>query len=456
MLEESPPTITTQSSPTVFLMKLPHLCLAAIFVSSLCAHAENWSNWRGPAFNGTSSETGLPQTWSETEGMKWKAPLPGPSGATPAIWGDTVFVSSTDANKNLLLLCLDRKDGKVLWQKQIVEAGDVIRGRNNMASPSPVTDGKIVYILFGTGDLAALDFEGKVLWHRNLGKDYGKFSINWIYGSSPLLFDGKLYVQVLQRSPAPPDYPGIGDATGDRESYLLALNPATGQTLWKHVRPCDARLESMESYATPTPHIGADGKAQLLIAGGDCLTGHDPATGAELWRGYGLNRKRGEWMRLVPTPVSAAGLAIACGPKKEQMLAFRTDLTGDISEKGLAWVFDEKKTPDVCTPAFYNGKLFALDGDSQTLTCLDPKTGQKKWQGNLGERTVIRSSPTAADGKLYIINEKNTVFVCSAGDDFQVLSKIAMGDPEGTRASIAVSHENLFIRTPSNLYCVGH
>ena len=148
---------------------------------------------------------------------------------------------------------------------------------------------------------------------------------------------------------------------------------------------------------------------QLLVAGGDCLTGHDPETGAELWRGYGLNRKHGEFMRLVPSPVSVAGLAIACGPKKEQMIAFRTDLTGDITEKGVAWTFDEKRTPDVCTPVVYEGKFFALDGDSQTLFRFDPKTGKKIWQGSLGDRTVVRSSPTAADGKIYIINERNTV-----------------------------------------------
>ena len=206
----------------------PVALLAALATLPLAAHAENWSNWRGPAYNGSSPETDLPQTWSATEGIKWKTPLPGASGATPAVWGDSVFVSSTDPAKNLLLLCLDRKDGKVRWQKQIVEAGDVERGRNNMASPSPVTDGKAVYILNRTGDLAAFDFDGKVLWQRNLGKDYGKFSINWIYGSSPLLYAGRLYIQVLQRSPAPPDYPGIGSTTGDRESYLLALRTGDG------------------------------------------------------------------------------------------------------------------------------------------------------------------------------------------------------------------------------------
>ncbi len=429
--------------------------LAFALFSTAAAHAENWGQWRGPAFNGSSPEKNLPAKWSKTEGVKWSAPLPGASGATPAVWGDSVFVSSTDSSKNLLLFCLERKDGKLRWQKNVVEGGNIDKGRGNMASPSPVADGKTVYALYGTGDLVAFDFAGQELWKRNLGQDYGKFAIMWTYGSSPLLYGGKLYVQVLQRSPAPPDYPGIAGAVGDRESYLLALDPATGKTLWKQARPTDARLESSESYASPIPHVGSDGKVQILLVGGDCVTGHDAATGVELWRGFGINRKRGEWMRVVPSPVSAAGLAIVCGPKKEQLVALKTDLKGDISDSGLAWSFDEKKTPDVCTPALYDNKLFVLDGDSQTLTCLDPKTGAKKWQGSLGDRTVIRSSPTVADGKFYAINEKGTVFVCGTGDEFRLLETIPMGGSEGTRSSIAVSDGQLFIRTTDALHCVG-
>ena len=430
------------------------LALAALICTAFAARGENWAQWRGPNFNGSSPEKNLPSSWSDTEGVKWSTPLPGQSGATPAVWGDSVFVSTPDDNKDLLLFCLDRKDGKVRWQKQL-STGNLSKGRGNMASPSPVTNGKSVFMLYGTGDIAALDFDGNILWQRNLGADYGRFAIMWTYGSSPLLFDGKLYVQVLQRTPAPGDYPNMAGAEGPRESYLLALDPATGKTLWKHVRPTDAKLESMESYASPVPHIAPGGKAQILIVGGDCLTGHDPASGAELWRGFGLNRKRGEWMRIVPSPVSAAGLAIACGPKKEPVIAFRTDLTGDITEKGVAWTVDEKKTPDVCTPALYDGKLFLLDGDSQTLTCLDPATGKAKWQGNLGERAVIRSSPTVADGKVYIVNEKGTVFVCSAGDEFKVLATIPMGGAEATRSSIAVASGQLFIRLPERIVCVG-
>jgi outer membrane protein assembly factor BamB len=414
--------------------------LAATCLGSISLHAENWPQWRGPTFDGSSPEVGLPETWSATEGVKWSTPLPGPSGATPAVWGDSIFVSSPDASKDLALICINRKEGKVRWQKTVT-AGNIDRGRG--------------YVLYGTGDFAAFDFEGKELWHRNLGADYGRFALMWIYGASPLLFEGKLYMQVLQRNPAPADYPGMAGAEGERESYLLALDPETGKTLWKKARPSPAVIESAESYATPVPHRGKDGKAQLLVVGGDCLTGHDPQTGEELWRGYGINRKHGEWMRVVASPVSAAGLAIVCGPKKEPILGFRTDLKGDISESGLAWSLDEKKTPDVCTPALYKGKLFVLDGDSQTLTCLDPLTGEKKWQGKLPERTVFRSSPTVADDKLYAINEKGTVFVCGTGDEFKVLATIAMGGTEGTRSSVVVSDGQLFVRTTEALHCIA-
>jgi outer membrane protein assembly factor BamB len=433
-------------------MKL--LLAIAALACTLSAHATNWPQWRGPALDGTSPEKNLPLEWSAEKGVKWKTPMPGFSGATPAIWGDSIFVSSPDANKNLVLLCINKKDGAVRWQKQLAE-GDINKGKGNMASPSPVTDGKTVWVLFGTGDMAALDFSGKVLWQRNLGADYGKFAIMWLYGSSPLLFDGRLYVQVLQRSPAPADYPGLAGAAGDRESYLLALDPATGKTLWKHVRQTPAVIEAMESYATPVPHkVG--GKTQLLIVGGDCLTGHDPATGKEFWRGFGLNPKAGQFMRIVPSPVSAGDLAIACGPKKEPMLAFRTDKTGDITESGLAWKFDEKKTPDVCTPVYWDGKLFALDGDSHTLTCFNAKTGEKLWQGEVPERgTVIRASPTLADGRLYIINEKGTAHVIDAtAKEFKILATNVLPD-ENVRGSIAVSDGQLFIRGTQYLYCIG-
>jgi len=429
----------------------------AITLLAAASHAGNWPQWRGPHFNGSADEKNLPVQFSETENVKWVVPMPGPSGATPAVWGDNVFVVSPNENKELLIFCLSRKDGSIKWQQKIAD-GNIDKGKGNSASPSPVTDGKTVWALFGTGDIAALEAEtGEILWKRSLGEDYGRWAVMWIYGSSPLLYKGKLYVQVLQRTPAPADYPGVG-AEGDRESYLLALDPASGKTLWKHVRPTDALMESMESYATPTPHE-AGGKSQLLIVGGDVTSGHDPETGKELWRAAGINSKKGqgggEWMRVVPSAVSAGDFAIASGPKQSPLLAYKTDGSGEVTDKALAWKLE--KAPDCSTPAYWNGKLFVMDGDKKTMTCVDAKTGSVLWSGDLGIREIFRSSPTVADGKIYCIGERGNVVVLDAtANECKILATNALGGPESTRASVAVSDSQLFIRTGDKLYCIGN
>ena len=413
------------------------------------AQAENWAQWRGPAFNGSTTETGLPVTWSKTEDVAWVRPLPGVSGATPVVWDDTVFVSSADAQRNLVLLCIDRKDGAVRWQKQI-STGDREVGKNNMASPSPVTDGKAVYALYGTGDLAALDFAGNVLWTRNLGKDFGKFSLMWLYGGSPLLFNGKLYVQVLERDV--PSYDHATDGNPKRESYLLCLDPQTGKDLWRHIRSTDAAEESQESYATPIPCQGKDGP-EIIVIGGDYVTAHKAETGEELWRCAGLNRVRDHWRRVVPSVVTLDGMIFACGPKREPLLAIRDGGQGVVTDTHTAWKFTEA-TPDVCTPLVYEKRLFVLDGDRQCLAWLDPQSGEKKQLVNLQVRDVFSASPTGADGKIYCISERGTVVVLEAGNECKVLATIPM--EEGPcRSSIVASHGQLFIRTGHNLYCIG-
>src|SRR6516162_9671217 len=233
-------------------MKRPSLILFLTGVLTSSGVAENWAQWRGPFFNGSTTETNLPTEWSKTENVRWVTPLPGYSGATPVIWDDSVFVSSPDSQKNLLLLCIGRQDGKLRWQRTVSE-GDQEKGRNNMASPSPVTDGHTVFLLVGTGKLVAFDFSGKELWSRDLAKDYGKFSINWLYGSSPLLYRGKLYVEVLQANPIPSSYPQALDDKPQRESFLLCLDPATGKNLWRQIRASDAVNEAQEAYTTPIP-----------------------------------------------------------------------------------------------------------------------------------------------------------------------------------------------------------
>ncbi len=432
-------------------MHLKNLLLVAVTLglTGSSARSENWPQWRGPAFNGSSPETGLPVTFSKTENIAWARPLPGRSGATPAIWGDSVFVTSPDAQKNLLLLCLNRKDGSVRWT-QTVAAGDRANERNNMTTPSPVTDGKLVIALYGTSDLAAYDFAGKELWKRNLGKDYGKFSIMWLYGSSPLLDQGKLYVQVLQRDP-PADYPHAIDAKKERDSYLLCLDPETGKDLWRHVRKTDSTKESQEAYSTPVPFAGKNGPS-LAIVGGDHVSVHSAKTGEEFWRAR-LYEKRDDWYRIVTSPVVADDLVVAGGPKGQPVVAYKDGGKGDVTSTPPAWSFKEAPT-DWSTPLYYQGKLFVLDGGKKVLTCLDPKTGVKKWSGSLGGTDTFWSSPTGADGKIYSINEKGTVVIADAGDEFKILATIPL-DEGPCRSSVAVAGGQLFIRTARNLYCVG-
>jgi outer membrane protein assembly factor BamB len=422
-------------------------CVAILLLPAQFSRAENWPQWRGPNFDGSTSEKNLPTNWSNTENIAWKTPLPGMSGATPAIWGDSIFVSSPDPQKNLDLLCLNRADGKIRWQKTVA-IGDKTIGRNNMASPSPVTDGKTVFALYGTGDLAAYDFSGKEIWTRNLAKEFGKFSIMWLYGSSPLLYKEKLYVQVLQREPIPPDYAHAIDDKPHRESFLLCIDPKTGKDFWRHIRKTTAKMESNEAYSTPIPFEGKNG-TEILVVGGNCITGHNAETGEEIWRCNGLNSKDGSFMRIVPSPVAGAGMIFACAPKKEPVFAIKSGGKGIVTP---AWKFEEFPS-DCVTPLFYENKLFVLDGDKQMMTCLDPKTGNKIWQGNMGVRDIFRSSPTGADGKIYCLSERGTVVILDAGKEFKILSTIKMGE-EPIRSSIAVSDGQLFIRTAQNLYCV--
>lgn len=432
-------------------MKRRFCCLVLVSLLVSCARAENWPQWRGPFLNGSTTETNLPANWSKTENIAWVTPLPGYSGATPVVWEDTVFVSSPDDQKNLLLLCLERKTGAVRWQKT-VGTGDREKGRNNMASPSPVTDGRLVAILFGTGHLAAYDFRGKELWSRDLAKEYGHFAINWLYGSSPLLYRDRLYVEVLQSNPIPPDYTQAIDDQPTRESYLLCLDPNTGKTLWRHVRKTDAFSEAQEAYTTPIPCPTEKGD-QIILVGGNYVTAHDPSTGDELWRCAGLNDKSEPFWRIVPSPVVAAGLVIACGPKRDPVLAIRPDGRGLVTGSHTSWKFKESPS-DCATPLYYQGKLFVFDGDRQVMTCLDPKTGEKKFQGKLSVHEIFRASPTGADGKIYCVSENGTVVVLGAGDEFKVLSTVEMGEGP-VRASIAIAHGHLLIRTAKNLYCVG-
>lgn len=430
------------------------LFLFAALLAVAPVRGENWPQFRGPHFNGSSTEKNLPAKWSRTENVAWVADLPGASAATPIVWADHVFLSSTDAEaKTLLAVCLDRRTGKRLWQHKIAD-GISQDSRSNFASPSPVTDGQRVIFFYGSGELVAFDFSGKQLWARNLQKEYGEFAFQWTFSTSPLLYQDKLIMQVLQRNePAR----GRGAKDGRSESYILALEPATGKELWRHVRPSEAKAESLEAFSTPIPFEHA-GRTELLVVGGDDLTGHDPITGKELWRWGTWNPTRiGHW-RLVPSPVVGGGVILACAPKGDPIYAVKAGGKGQLTDDALAWVSREEKslTSDVPTPAFADGDFFILSDVRKTLCRVDPSNGKVKWQMKTPGLAKYEASPLVADGKVYLVNFVGDVVVVNAANG-EILSTISMDDPadDAVRSSVVASGGQLFIRVNRKLYCVG-
>ncbi len=428
--------------------------LALSLFTLTAAQAANWPNWRGPDYNGSSPAKNLPTNFSKTESVLWAADLPGPSASTPVIWGDNVFVSSLDnRTRDLLAICLDRKTGKEIWQQK-VGIGIQQDNRSNQASPSPVTDGKIVVFFYGNGDLIAFDLDGKKLWQRNIQKDYGQFAFLWTFSTSPVLFENTLYMQVLQR-----DVPvnGRGRTDGPNDSYLLALEPMTGKEMWRKVRPCEAVLEAKEAFSTPIP-VEFKGQKQLLIAGGDYLTGHDPKTGDILWSWGTWNEARITHWRLVPSPVFGDGIALVCAPKKEPAFAVKLGGIGKLPDSAIAWQSERAGaiSSDVPTPAFANGDFYVLGDAPKKVSRVAAKSGEVKWTAQLPGRAKYESSPTVADGKVYVMNFKAEVVVLNA-ENGEILHTAALGDPtdDMTRSVIAVAGNNLFIRTNTKLYCIG-
>ncbi len=422
-----------------------------VTVAATPALAENWPHWRGPNFDGSASAENLPTAFSKTDKVKWSTEIP-PSASTPVIHGKRVYVTTITDQNQLLAICVDRTSGEIRWRHNVGTTKPLKPNRSRRASPSPVAHEKRAIFYYGNGELVAFNPSGKKLWQRNIQEDYGEFNFQWTYGSSPTLYKGRLYVQVLQR-----DVSARGRGQKGAKSFLLSIDPATGKTQWKHIRPTDAQMESREAYTTPIPYAYG-GREQILIPGGDYLTGHDPATGEELWRWGTWNPgHREEWWRLVPSATAGNGVAVVCAPKGQPVYAAPTTESGRLPKDAMLWKTEGKKiTSDVTTPLFYQGHFYVLGDKNHILTCLQPKSGKVVWQKELDSRSLFRASPTGADGKIYTINHRGKVYVVDA-EDGTVLNRVQMGSGSEARvrASIAVAHNDLFIRTVNTLYCVG-
>jgi len=409
------------------------------------AGATDWPNLRGPEFTGSSPETGLPAQLDPDKNLRWKVDMPGNAASTPAVVGDKIFVSSTNLDTRVLeAMCLDLKTGEELWRREVAE-GYQQDDRSNFASPSPASDGEIVVFFYGTGDLVAFTLDGEELWARNIQRDYGQFAFLWTFSTSPLLHGGKLYLPVLQRDTA---VSGRGKPEGN-PSYLLALEPKSGEELWRVERDSDSVSESRESFSTPQPVV-VGGQTQIVVAGADCLTGHDAETGKELWRSRSWNPEKITHWRLVPSPLAVAGIAVIPAPKGEPVYAFSLEDGSD------AWVSDPSEaSSDVSSAAYAEGAIFLIDGDraQRAVVCLDPATGAARWRLVLDSRAKIEASATVADGKIYLIDHSGKAFVVStSGELLDEVELGARGDKD-TRSTVVVAHGSVLVRTNSSLFC---
>jgi len=416
------------------MIKSTALTLLLLCGGTAALSADNWPQWRGPSLNGLSGEKNLPLRWSTSENITWKLPLPAWSGSSPIVWGDHIFLNVADG-REMHLWAVDRQRGVALW-KRLLGGGDARMMKQNMSSPSPVTDGRHVWVMTGTGILKAFDFAGKEIWMRDIQQEYGRFGLQWGYGSSPLLHEDALYVQVLH-----------GMHT-DAPSYVLRIDKATGKTVWRVERPTRARFESPDAYTTPALVRGA-AATEIVITGGDVVTGHDSATGKELWRAGGLNPDDDGSYRIVASSV-VYGDVIYASSRERPMLALRAGGRGDVTKSHLVWSYPNG--PDVPSPVTDGAYVYVVN-DRGIVWCLDAKTGKEVYGRTRIKSGTYSGSPVLADGKLYVTNEDGVTVVFRAGPKFELLAENDLGDY--SLSSPAISDGQIFIRTSKFLYAIG-
>ena len=450
--------------------RYPAFACSLAFALTSAALAANWPAWRGPNGDGTTQTVkNLPETWGPDRNIKWKQEMPAWSGSSPIVWGDKIFVNSPSkeeavptppstpeaassrkrgatrglsmqgpGGQDILLLCLSRSTGKELWRKPY-DRGNEIKMKQNMSSPTPVTDGKQVWVVSGNGMVACFDLNGNERWKFDIPKNYGKIGVQFGYGSSPVLVGDKLVFQMLQ-----------GMYTDD-PSYVFALKASDGKPVWRVDRPTDAEHESPDSYSTPAI-LEQGGKKQIVVGGAGYVTGHDPETGKEIWRGGGLNPEKSKNYRVIASPVVSKGM-IFTPTRVTPFLAYKAGGSGDITNSHLAWKWTEKGAPDVPTPVSDGERLYMAD-DQGAITCVDAKTGKRIYGPEATNIGRISSSPVLADGKIYLTSETSETAVIQAGPKFRLISKNTL-DGTYTLATAAFADSEIFLRTGTHLYCIG-
>ena len=416
------------------------LATALVALAITPASADNWPQWRGIKNDGHSAEKGLPTEWGPDKNVVWKLPLPGRGESTPCIWGERIFLTS-DAGDEVVLLCIGT-DGKQRWRKTLTKTGGSQNGpeKASDASASCSTDGHHVWSYVGgkkAGKLSCHDIEGTLAWEKDL-KEYGKLDIAFGSHWTPVLYKGRLYLQVMHRA----------------AQLVVALDAATGREIWK----VEAQGEGVKGTESPDVYASAvmwegEGGPLLISHGNDTCAAHRLDDGKEVWRVGGLNPNASRAWRFVSCPLVSPDLIVVPTCKNGPTVGINpVGAKGTIVPGTAAELWRITPTPDVLTPLRVGDIVYLLN--NETLTAVDAKTGKQIYQKRLeAKQRIYRSNLVVADGKIYIIGVDGIGVVVQAGKEFKQLATNEI--KEKIYASPAISNGRLYLRTLEHLYCIG-
>lgn len=416
------------------MIRFANVGLAWLLAGGLL-QAGNWPQFRGPTGQGRSAESDVPLSWSTTNNVRWKTPIPGESWSSPIVWNDRLFVTTaTDAGQTCRVLALDATSGKVLWNREVFHQSLRRKeDRNTYATPTPATDGERVYACFGDGSFAALDFSGGIVWTNCDHKFYGKHGL----GTSPILYRGLLIM--ARDGSSDGEDKNLGWQTPWDQARVLALDARTGQERWQGKRGL-----SRISHGVPAiwEH---DGRAEVVSEAGDVVQGFDVQTGERLWSSTVIGEGK------VPSTVLGDGLVFTAGGwgGKDSIKAFRLGGTGELKETQLVWE-QKKNMPRVPSLLYVQPLLFSIT-DGGVAACLKAGSGELCWQERIGGN--FSASPVFAGGRIYLIGDNGETTVIAAAPEFRVLARNPLG--EKCQASPAIAQGRIFIRTAENLFCIG-
>jgi len=411
-------------------------CILLAASRAVAATQSNWPHWRGPEDNGSAGSGTYPTKWDATSNILWKAELPGKGCSTPIVWDRHIFLTAP-ADGQDAILAFDWS-GKLQWQTTLGPERSGKNAHGSGSNPSPVTDGQRIFVYFKSGDLAAMDFDGKILWQANLVERYGRDTLYWDYGTSPVLTEKDVVIARMHHG----------------DSYVAAFDKSTGALHWKVDRNYATPIEGDHSYATPIL-IHSNGREALMILGGEHLTAHDAKDGSLLWSCGDFNpQAKANWVP-VGSPVISGDVAVVPYGRGARLHGIRLGGSGDVTATHRIWLRDDTGS-FVSTPAATGGHIYLLHdhgADRGTLESIEAATGKTLCKGELPRVSAeFYASPVVADGKIYCAREDGVVFVARCDDKFELLAENDMH--ESIIASPVPVANRLFIRTEQHLFCI--